>query len=279
MSALGLAMFRGRSTGPSHAWGGGERRIMRGKGHDMTDSNPTLQTIKNALDDIGAAGDTARLQIHLLSLRARERTGEFAANIEALEHRLDQGLEQAMDRAASKTRQLSTVVRDLLGQGPARDGEISVGEIMTEAVASCSPDEPLNAAAQQMWERDCGVVPVLVNGELAGIITDRDICMAAYTQGRPLASIAIKDVMARHVHACRRDDTLARAASLMADGQVRRLPVVDAENRLVGIVSMADIARSAPVLGQREAAELVLQLTRAVSQRSREAMAAPRAAE
>jgi CBS-domain-containing membrane protein len=245
----------------------------------MTDSNPTLQTIKNALDDIGAAGDSARLQIHLLSLRARERTGELAANIEALEHRLDQGLEQAMGRAASKTRQLSSAVRDLLGQSAARDGALSVQEIMTDAVASCSPDEPLNAAARQMWEHDCGVVPVVADGKLVGIITDRDICMAAYTQGRPLTAIAIRDVMARHVHACRSDDTLERAASLMADARVRRLPVVDAEHRLVGIVSMADIARSAPVLGQREGAELVFQLTRAISQRPREATPEPRAAE
>ena len=59
----------------------------------------------------------------------------------------------------------------------------------------------------------------------------------------------------------------------MADARVRRLPVVDAEQRLVGIVSIADIARSAPVLGQREAAELVFQLTRAISQRSREVLA------
>jgi CBS domain-containing protein len=236
----------------------------------MTDSNPTLQTIKNALDDIGAAGDAARLQIHLLSMRARERTGELAANIEALEHRLDQGLEQAMGRAASKTRQLSSAVRDLISQGPARDGELSVGEIMTDAVTSCSPDEPLNAAARQMWEHDCGAVPVVESGKVVGIITDRDICMAAYTQGRPLSAIVIKDVMAHHVHACRPEDTLARAASLMADARVRRLPVIDAEQRLVGIVSVADIARTAPVLGQREAAELVFQLTRALSQRSPE---------
>lgn len=245
----------------------------------MTEPNPTLQTIKNALDDIGAAGDAARLQIHLLSLRARERRGELAANIEALEHRLDQGLEQAVGRAASKTRQLSSAVRDLLGQSAARDGELSVQQIMTDAVASCSPDERLNDAARLMWEHDCGSVPVIADGKLAGIITDRDICMAAYTQGRPLSDIAVKDAMARHVHACRPDDTLARAASLMADARVRRLPVVDAEQRLVGIVSMADIARGAPVLGQREAAELVLQLTRAISQRPREAIAAPYAAE
>ncbi|HTV21870.1 MAG TPA: CBS domain-containing protein [Polyangiaceae bacterium] len=245
----------------------------------MTDPNPTLQTIKHALDDIGAAGDAARLQIHLLSLRARERTGELASNIEALEHRLDQGLEQAVGRAATKTRQLSTAVRDLLGQSAARDGELSVEEIMTDAVAFCSPDESINAAARQMWEHDCGAVPVVEAGKLVGIITDRDICMAAYTQGRPLTAIAIRDVMPHHVHTCRSSDTLERAASLMADAQVRRLPVVDADRHLLGMVSMADIARSAPVLGQREAAELVFQLTRTISQRPHEPLAERRAAE
>jgi CBS-domain-containing membrane protein len=234
---------------------------------EMTDSNTTLQAIKNALDEIGAAGDTARLQMHLLSLRARERTGELTADIEALEHRIDQGLEQAVSRAASKTRQLSSAMRDLLGQSAAREGDIRVREAMTEPVAACSPTDTLNAAARHMWEHDCGAVPVLDGRKLVGIITDRDICMAAYTQGRPLAAISIQDVMARHVHACHADDTLERAASLMADARVRRLPVLDGEEQLVGIISLADIARSAPVLGLREAAELVFQLTRAVSQR------------
>lgn len=245
----------------------------------MTESNTTFQAIKNALDDIGAAGDTARLQMHLLSLRARERTGALAADIEALEHRIDQGLEQAVSKAATKTRQLSSAMRDLLGQSSARDGELGVREAMTEAVASCSPNDWLNAAARHMWERDCGAVPVLEEGKLVGIITDRDICMAAYTQGRPLTAIRVQDVMARHVHACRADDTLERAASLMAEARVRRLPVLDGDDRVVGVISMADIARSAPVLGQREAAELVFQLTRAISQRPLETVAGPRGGE
>jgi CBS domain-containing protein len=245
----------------------------------MTTANPTFQAIKNALDDIGAAGDAARLQMHLLSLRARERTGELASDIEALEHRIDQGLEQAVSKAASKTRQLSTAMRDLLGQSAARDDDLTVRDAMTDAVTACSPGETLNAAARHMWERDCGAVPVVEDGKLAGIITDRDICMAAYTQGRPLTAIRIADVMTRHVHACRANDTLERAASLMADARVRRLPVLDGAGRLVGILSMADIARCAPVLGQREAAELVFQLTRAISQRSPETPPSSRAAE
>jgi CBS domain-containing protein len=233
----------------------------------MTDSTSKLHTIKAALDDFGAAGDTARLQLHLLTMRARERTEELATNIDAFEQKLDRNIEQAVRAATSKTRQLSGVVRDFLGQA-APEASPGVRAIMTESVCSCSPDDDLNTAAQRMWDEDCGVVPVVdAGGKLAGIITDRDVCMAAYTKGLSLAAIRVKDVMARHVHTCKAEDTLARAATLMADAQVRRLPVVDAEGRLIGIVSLADIARGASVLGQREAAELVFQLLRSISQR------------
>jgi CBS domain-containing protein len=246
----------------------------------MTESNLRLDSIKAALDDIGAAGETARLQLHLLSMRARDRTGELAANIEAFEERLDRGLLQAMGTAASKTRQLSSAVRDLLGQSPAPNAEQpAVSSVMNDAVRVCSPEEPLNAAVRLMWEGDCGAVPVVSDtGVLVGIVTDRDACMAAYTKGLPLAAIRVRDVMARHVHTCGPDDSLALAATAMANAQVRRLPVVDSEHRLVGIISLADIARSAPVLGPREGAELVLGLVRAVSQRVADAVPA-RAAE
>jgi CBS domain-containing protein len=245
----------------------------------MTDSDPRLQTIKAALDDIGTAGDAARLQLHLLTMRARERTEGLAANIEALEHKLDLNLEQAVHLAASKTRHLSGLVREFLGQAP-RETNPAVRAIMADAVCSCSPDDTLNGAAQRMWDKDCGAVPVVnSDGTLAGIITDRDICMAAYTKGLPLDAIHVKDAMARHVHTCNPDDTLARAATLMAEAQVRRLPVVDGERRLVGIVALADIARGASALGQREAAELVFQLLRAISQRPHHAPHERQAAE
>ncbi len=247
----------------------------------MTHASPRLQRIKAALDEIGAAGDSARLQVHLLSMRARERTGNLAEGIGTLERRIDQNIEQAVEVAASKTRQLSSAVRELLGQASdVSDARLSVKTIMTENVCGCLPDDPLNVAARLMWEHDFGAVPVLSpEGQLCGIVTDRDICMAAYTKGLPLTAILIRDVMSRHVHACSPEDTLERAATLMADAQVRRLPVTDAEGRLVGVVALADIARSAPVLGQREAAELVLQLTRAISQRPHHAVSEQRAAE
>lgn len=235
----------------------------------MADLNIRLGTLKEALEDIGAAGDAARLQLHLLSMQARERTGELGAGIEALELKIDRGIEQAVQTAAGKTRLLTRTVQEYLGQKPAREvASTSVRSFMTEGIRSCAPDDWLAGAAQIMWDTDCGAVPVVDDQQrLCGIITDRDICMAAYTKGAPLTAVRVGEVMTRHVHTCRLDDTLARAATLMAEGQVRRLPVLDADGRPVGIVSLADIACNAGVLGQREAQALVFQLLRGISKR------------
>lgn len=232
----------------------------------MADLHIRLGKLTEALEDIGAAGDAARLQLHLLSMQAR---GELGTSIEALELKIDRGIEQAVQAAAGKTRLLTKTVQEYLGQKPTREAtSASVRSIMTQAIHSCSPDDPLARAAQIMWDTDCGAVPV-VNAEqhLCGIITDRDICMAAYTKGASLTAVRVGDVMTRNVHTCRLDDTLARAATLMAEGQVRRLPVLDADGRTVGIVSLADIASNAGVLGQKEAQALVFQLLRGISKR------------
>jgi CBS-domain-containing membrane protein len=97
-----------------------------------------------------------------------------------------------------------------------------------------------------MWEFDCGIVPIVNDeGRLAGVVTDRDICMAAYTQGRALADIPVTTAMARQVVAVHRDDSVEEVETLLADNQVRRLPVLDSDGRPVGLVSMNDLARLA----------------------------------
>jgi CBS domain-containing protein len=129
---------------------------------------------------------------------------------------------------------------------------MKVEQLMTRTVKACSPDDTLNRAAQLMWEGDCGCLPVVStdgDGRVIGVITDRDICMAAYTQGRRLSEIPVASAMAREVIACRPSDGVSQAEALMRDHQVRRLPVVDGAGRLVGILSLNDIAREA----QREA--------------------------
>jgi CBS domain-containing protein len=121
-----------------------------------------------------------------------------------------------------------------------------VEDLMTKTVWACVPTDTLNRAAQLLWEHDCGVVPVVDRDRVVvGMITDRDICMAAYMTGRPLTHVRVLDAMARRVHAVREGESIDHAQHVMAEFQVRRLPIVDAGHRLVGILSMTDLARRA----------------------------------
>src|ERR1051325_7716398 len=123
---------------------------------------------------------------------------------------------------------------------------MEVIELMTKEVRTRHKHHSLNRAAQLMWENDCGAIPV-VDSELkvVGMLTDRDICMASYTQGIALAGISVGRVMSCDVCACVATDNITSAAELMRERQIRRLPVVDERERLVGILSMSDIAREA----------------------------------
>jgi CBS domain-containing protein len=120
-----------------------------------------------------------------------------------------------------------------------------VRDIMITDVQTCRSYESLNAAAQKMWEADVGAIPVLDDKDrVVGMLTDRDICMAAYTQGRPLSELVIAESMSRTIVTCGAGDDMARAEQLMRDSAIRRLPVVDEERHVVGIVSMNDVARA-----------------------------------
>lgn len=123
---------------------------------------------------------------------------------------------------------------------------MKVWELMEREVASCAPTDSLNAAARIMWEHDCGCVPVVDrNNVVVGMITDRDVCMAAYTQGRSLHVIQVQDVMARPVVTCEPEDELLTAEKLMRDNKVRRLAVRGADGKLAGVISLSDFALEA----------------------------------
>ncbi len=119
-----------------------------------------------------------------------------------------------------------------------------VRELMTHPVHCCSVHDHANAAAQIMWERDCGVVPVIDGGKrVVGVLTDRDLCMAVHFQNRPLTDIPVAGVMAQQVYTCKAEDDVVDAERLMAEKQIHRLPVVSDDGALVGILSLADVAR------------------------------------
>ncbi len=123
----------------------------------------------------------------------------------------------------------------------------TVSELMTENVQCVRSNELLNVAAKIMWERDCGIVPVLdqASERVLGVITDRDICMAAWSRDCPPSALLVSSAMSRDLHYCSPADDIHSAEALMRSRQVRRLPVLDSAKRLVGILSLADIARDA----------------------------------
>jgi len=117
-----------------------------------------------------------------------------------------------------------------------------VQDLMSKDVVTCGPNDALNVAAQRMWERNCGAIPIVDEGRTLAMITDRDVCMAAYTQGRPLSEISVASAMSRRVVTCSPFDAIGVAEEIMRTEQIRRLPVVDRNGALVGLLSLGDIA-------------------------------------
>lgn len=127
--------------------------------------------------------------------------------------------------------------------------QVQVEELMSKQVQCCDPEDSLERAAQLMWDHDCGCLPVCrpTNGasHAIGMITDRDICMCALFQHKRLSDLKVSDAMARQLLACQPTDSVEQAESLMRSKKVRRLPVLDGEGQLRGLISLADLARRA----------------------------------
>lgn len=117
-----------------------------------------------------------------------------------------------------------------------------VEKLMTRDVESCRAEATAADAAAIMWRRDCGSVPVTDDdGRVVGIVTDRDICMALSMRGKTASELHVGEVMAGAVRTCSPVDDVSDALEAMREEQLRRLPVVDARDRLVGILSIGDI--------------------------------------
>ena len=120
-----------------------------------------------------------------------------------------------------------------------------VHDVMTDSPRCVTPDTSVSDAAVLMETEDVGSLPILDGDQLAGVVTDRDIVIRAIAKGKDPRGMAVRDVASRELVTVQADDDLMDALQLMATRQVRRLPVVDENNRLVGILSQADVAVSA----------------------------------
>ena len=118
-----------------------------------------------------------------------------------------------------------------------------IREIMTSNPSTIEPDKPVAEAARIMKQEDAGVVPVTENGRLTGMVTDRDIAIRVVAEGRDPQSTPVREVASKDLVTVDPQQDLDEALRLMAQHQVRRLPVVEEDGRLVGVVAQADVAR------------------------------------
>ncbi len=147
---------------------------------------------------------------------------------------------------------------------------MKVQDIMTREVQCCGPDTNLAAAAKMMWDSDCGVLPVLnVEGRVLGIITDRDICMSVATKNKPASAITVWETITPKAYTCRPSDDVRAALDIMKRERVRRLPVIDEDGVLQGMIALNDIVLHAGETKGRETPELscedVLRTLKAIS--------------
>jgi CBS domain-containing protein len=209
-------------------------------------SNPAIQRVVDILCDyrnerLGTGDVDAIPDLEIIGLYA----ARVAGTADYLVHAADGLVEEVAFDDWPPERPTSRRSRSKDKQ---RTDAMRIEQIMSREVRTCRPDETLDTAAYLMWTCDCGCLPVCTgDGEqrVVGMLTDRDICMSALFEGKPLRELRVADAMSRTLCACRPGDDANEVARLMGEQQVRRIPVVDRDGRVTGIVSLADLARDA----------------------------------
>lgn len=154
---------------------------------------------------------------------------------------------------------------------------MNVSELMTREVTTCRPDASLREPTRIMQQEDCGIVPVVdEQNDLRGVITDRDVALAAQESGKGLGEMAVKDAASHEVTSISTDDGIDRLHAAMRERKVRRIPVVDGDGKLEGIVSLGDLARASWDADSDEAVQQPREVARTLAVISKP-MPAPRA--
>jgi len=173
---------------------------------------------------------------------ARRRLADLEDEIESFERRLGARSDWVVEHVMATARGLTQAAVVLTGRAelePAR-----VRDLMSREPVSCRPSDNLSDAAQRMREGDFGALPVVDDQDIPiGMLTDRDICMCACERGTALTELSVADAMSSGAQSCKATHSLRAAMDLMVTHQVRRLPVVAESGALIGIVSLADVAR------------------------------------
>jgi CBS domain-containing protein len=120
--------------------------------------------------------------------------------------------------------------------------EMKVADVMMRTPASCTAETNLAAAVEILWNRNCGMLPIVNSeGKVTGVVTDRDICIALGTRNRRASEITVQEIQPAKLFACKADDDIQTALTILSDANVRRLPVLDEAGTLQGILSLDDV--------------------------------------
>jgi CBS domain-containing protein len=150
-----------------------------------------------------------------------------------------------------------------------------VRDLMKTDVATCAPTDDLAQAGRIMRDRHCGFVPVVdAQGSVAGVLTDRDVCVHAAAATRTLAHLSVTSAMSHPVFSCAPEDDIKAALGAMAQHHVHRLPVLDRDGHLRGVLSVDDVVMAPPRPGEPTAQDLVSALKGIVARRPVEAIPA-----
>lgn len=234
----------------------------------MSENNSLDGAFGRVFSELQAARDGVRLQAHLFSLETRERWSELETSVEALEHRLHQEGENVSLIAQAGLSDLTHKVTEFITRHLARGStlETSARAIMSASPRTCRPEDRLDVPVQIMWEADCGVVPVVnPEGRAVGVITDRDVCMSTYMQGKDLGALSVGSAMSQMLYTCEPSTPVWRILELMREAQVHRLLVIGETGDLQGIVALADVARL-KVMDEMAACALLARTVSALSE-------------
>ena len=197
--------------------------------------------VRERIDELKTLRDQIRVDLKLAGMELRSEWRELEKRMPDAS-RLAEDLKSATTETIEKLLVEARRFRARVAPGTPPDKD-SVAAVMSREVASCSPRSSLAEAARLMWEGDVGCLPVVEHDRVVGVVTDRDACMSACLQGKPLDQIAVGAAMSRELYTCGATATFADAEQIMTVHQVRRLPVVDENGRLVGMLTLADLAR------------------------------------
>jgi CBS domain-containing protein len=201
---------------------------------------PTARQLKARIEELRAIRDEIRLDLHLASMDLRDEWSQLERKLPepAAAAELKEATSDALDRLAGELRRFRTRLRS-------SSGPRTVAQLMRPAVA-CVASDSLATAVTLMWNHDLGFLPVTdQQGQLVGALTDRDACIAACTRGRRMDELSVDTAMTAPVTACLGTDAVEDALALMRSRQVRRVPVIDADQKVLGVVSINDVARAA----------------------------------